>query len=416
MFLEGNTDGTLGGSYYSLFFLVEALDRSRYQPVVVFRREIAFVDRFRQAGIEVHIKPRPAPYRWTFLRGRAGGRSPLIGIPVGALETALNFLRLFVWSGLSYAVFLKRQRIDLVHLNNSVTRNHDAMLGALLTRTRALTHERGINVRYSWLARFLGERLGAVICISEAVRAAMIEHRVVPDARLHVIHNGLDQTRICPQQSPTDVRARWNVEAGQPVLTMIGNIKWWKGQEILVRALEHVVPRFPGVVCLFVGDTAEPDRDYDETLQALIDRLGLRANVRFTGYQENVADFLAAADIAVHASATPEPFGRVLLEAMALAKPLVGSRAGAVPEIIVEGETGRMFEQGNAKDLAACILGLLNDPAGAAAMGRRGRERLELVFDLRQNVRRTEALYERLLEVPNRTANVGHNDRGEVNV
>jgi glycosyltransferase involved in cell wall biosynthesis len=120
-------------------------------------------------------------------------------------------------------------------------------------------------------------------------------------------------------------------------------------------------------------------------------------NVLLTGYCPNIANILALAEIAVHTSVAPEPFGRVLLEAMALRKPVVGSRAGAVPEIVVHGQTGFTFTPGNPEELAGHILDLLADPARARAFGDAGYQRLVSHFHVRANVERTTAVYEKLL-------------------
>ena len=99
-------------------------------------------------------------------------------------------------------------------------------------------------------------------------------------------------------------------------------------------------------------------------------------------------------DVAVHTSITPEPFGRVLLEAMAMHKPVVGSRDGAVPEIVVDGETGYTFEPGNPEPLAARILDLLEHPDRARAFGEAGYRRLVDEFHVDRNVERTMAVYQ----------------------
>jgi glycosyltransferase involved in cell wall biosynthesis len=113
-------------------------------------------------------------------------------------------------------------------------------------------------------------------------------------------------------------------------------------------------------------------------------------------------NYINALDIQVHASIDPEPFGRVLLEAMALSKPLVASNGGAVPEIVVHEHTGLLFEPGNPTALAAALRTLLADRPRAAAMGAAGRARLLAEFSIRHNVELTQALYERVLNKQDR--------------
>jgi glycosyltransferase involved in cell wall biosynthesis len=154
---------------------------------------------------------------------------------------------------------------------------------------------------------------------------------------------------------------------------------------------------FPDLVCVLIGDTSPDDATYRDGIELLIDQLGLRGQMRITGYRADVANYVAALEIQIHASISPEPFGRVLLEGMALGKPLVGSSGGAVPEIVVDGQTGLLFEPGRPEALANALRVLLNDPARAAAMGNAGRQRLAAEFSIQHNVSETQALYDRLL-------------------
>jgi glycosyltransferase involved in cell wall biosynthesis len=291
-----------------------------------------------------------------------------------------------------YARFLRRERIDVVHLNNSVTRNNDWMLAALFRRTPCITHERGINAAFPPLARFFAPRLSAVICISAAVRDNMIR-RGIPSRNLHVIHNGLDPAEMVPSGSVDQLRSAFDLGDHSPVIGVVSNIKEWKGQHVVVQALPAIKDAFPNVLCLFIGDTAQADRYYEIRLRTMVADLRLEDAVRFLGYQPNVADSLALLDAAILPS-TDEPFGRVLLEAMAMRKPIVASRSGAVPEIVIDGVTGYTFSDGDSRELSECIVKLLRQPDTARSMGEKGFHRLVDEFHVRRNVARTLNLYE----------------------
>ena len=395
LYCEGNFDGTIGGSYYSLLYLLEKLDRRRIDPLLILRRDTPLLSRFQKAAGEVRIIERRRPFQ---IPGRSSSlcrRAPLLGVLLGALQSGINLVR-FCLTVLSHARLLKRDRVRLVHLNNSVTSNHDWMLASMLARVPCVSHERGMNERYSAMARWCAPRLSAIICISQAVHDKLVE-RGVARRNLHLVHNGLDPTRVVPGRSAEDVRRAFGLEAGQPVIGMIGNIRWWKGQEVVIRALPAIVRRVPNVKCLFVGETAASDRQYAERLQDLTRELGVDQHVVFTGYCANVADALSVMDVSLLASITPEPFGRVLLEAMAMSKPIVASRAGAVTEIVEEGVTGHTFASSDAEELAVHVLDLLEHPGRARAFGAAGYERLVSRFHLDRNVEQTMAVYARIL-------------------
>ncbi len=226
-------------------------------------------------------------------------------------QKALNFVRGFVGPALARAWFLRSRRIAIVHLNNSVLYNHDWMLAALLTRAVCVTHERGINDRFPAAARFFGRRLNTVICISEAVRENM-RRRGADFGNLVTIYNGLDPEMMRVQTPASELRRTYGIGPDQVVIGMVGNLKSWKGQETVVRAVDHVRRTCPAIRCFFVGDTSPADKAYEQTLKALVASLGLEEHVIFTGYQRNVTDFLMMFDVVdpcVGAARTVRPGG-----------------------------------------------------------------------------------------------------------
>jgi glycosyltransferase involved in cell wall biosynthesis len=392
LFCENNVDGTVGGSYYSLLFLVKGLDQTKYEPIVVFYSDHTLVPAFREAGAETIIWPRTIPFSFAT---RTTGPGRLFSPALAVVRKALNLGQALFVGAASRARFLRRRRIDLVHLNNSILVSHDWMLAARLVGTRCLTHERGINARYTGFAKYFGRRLAAIICISESVRANM-QARGADFGNLVTIYNGLDPAALVRRTAPEELRRSQGLAPDTPVVVMVGNIKEWKGQDTLIRAIDHVRRRHPAVRCLLVGDTSPLDRPYEQRIRALIASLGVDAHIVFTGYQKYVADFMQMADVVVHASVAPEPFGRVILEAMACRKPVVGARAGAIPEIVDEGRTGLTFEPSNDHEFAEAISALLSDPARAQRMGEAGYERLVSHFPVSRNIDATQRVYERL--------------------
>lgn len=396
LYCESNVDGTVGGSYYSLLYLVKSIDREKYHPIVVFYTEHTLLPAYREAGVETHVWKKTKSFTfgsphhkiWKWL-------SPLR--PVAAIcQKLLNFVLGFVVRAFECAKYIKENGIKIVHLNNSVLYNHDWMLAAKLAGVKCVTHERGMNDRFPLSAKYFSKGLDAVICISEAVRKNMRE-RGSDFGNLVVIHNGLDPTSMKIVIQPEALRATYGIAPETVVIGMLGNIKAWKGQDTLIRAMDKVRRSVPDVCCLFVGDTSPSDQEYEQSLHALVDSLGLDKQIVFAGFQRNVGDFLMMCDVMVHASVLPEPFGRVILEAMACKKPVIGSRAGAIPEIVEEGQTGLTFPPGDAECLAENIVSLIDDRERSRRFGESGYKRLVNEFHITKNVESTQRLYERIL-------------------
>lgn len=402
LYCEGNTDSSVGGSHFSLFYLVEALDKSRYDPVVVFHRENRLIPMYREAGLDTRVFTIRQPFRFP---------AKALNIPVlkgllRLLQAMANLWRMVLIPAIRCALYLRANRIDLVHLNNTIIRNHHWMLGATLAGAKCISHERGINERISRFSHLMTKRLAGIICISRAVRDNLVREGIDED-KLVVVHNALEVSRVLIKVDPLEIRRRHRIDPTSLVIGMVGNIKEWKGQDVVIRATARLRERWPGLRCLLVGDTALEDKYFEDRIRILVNELGVDANIIFTGYQASVADYMNAMDVVIHASITPEPFGRVLLEAMALKKPLIGANAGAVPEIIQHGETGMLSSPGDDQMLARYIEELLQNPSHARAMGEKGYQRLVQEFGIKSNVLGTQALYERIFSGTTEPANVG---------
>lgn len=382
LYVEGNVDGTIGGSYYSLLFLVAELDRARYQPIVLFASSHRLVPRFEAVGAKVIVRKPMGPL--------------VLPGPLRLVAKAVNLWRGAVAEPRRLAELLRREKIALVHLNNSIIRNHPWMVAARMARIPCMTHERGINPSFPQRATTLAKGLDAVICISRAVHDNF-QSLGLGHLKLVTIHNGLDPAEMKVTRDPADIRRELGLTPKGRLIGIVGNIKPWKGQEVVIEAMAQLKERYPDLVCLLIGDNSPDDAAYRQRIADQIREQGLDGRVVITGFRLDVANYVNALDVQVHASVNPEPFGRVLLEGMALSKPLVASGGGAVPEIVLDGQTGFLFQPGNAASLTGRLDALLADPRMAAAMGAAGRRRLETEFSIEHNVRATEGIYRTVL-------------------
>jgi glycosyltransferase involved in cell wall biosynthesis len=387
LYCESNVDGTIGGSHYCLLYLVENLDRRQFEPTVLFYQEHALMDRFQAAG-ETIVLRRGDMVQW----GAGGG---ILGLPAAMARRVVNFGRYLRLIG-RHVTFLRERGIDLVHLNNSITRHHDWMIASFIVGVPCVTHERGLNPQYGFFDRLFARRLALIIPMSQWIQDHMTA-RGVSRENMRVMYDGVDPEGLKVSTPPDVLRAQWNVRPDQPVVGIVGNIRTWKGQETVLRAMTKVVQRYPDAVCFLVGAAGVGDKPYEEALHVLVAQAGIEANVRFAGYQRDVPSYVNMMDFVIHASIEPEPFGMVVLEAMAQRKAVVGSRAGGVVEMVVEGETGYTFPPADADTLAARMLELLDEPARCRRMGERGYERLTQSFTLTRYMHDVHAAYRAIL-------------------
>lgn len=382
LYCESSADGTIGGSHYCLLYLLEHLDRAQFEPLTVFYEEHAIASRFRAVS-ETVIYPQDAPVRW----GQNG--------PLALLRKLVN-LGKFGATVTGNVAFIRRHGIQLVHLNNSITRHQNWMLAARLAGVPCIVHERGLSVSYSPTDKAYARRVAAIIPMSAWIRDHMVE-RGVPGDNIRVMYDGLDPAHVMVRVPAAEMRRAWQLTMDQRVIGIVGNIRPWKGQETVAKAFIEIASSCPDVVCFFVGKTTPADEAYLAGLQRRIADAGLEHRVRFTGYQQDVPSLMNLMDIVIHASVEPEPFGMVVLEGMAQRKPVVGSRAGGVVEMVVDGQTGFTFPPGDSHQLATHLATLLADSARAQAMGNAGYERLLQSFTMQQYMRNIHETYRAVL-------------------
>jgi glycosyltransferase involved in cell wall biosynthesis len=385
LYLEHNIDGTVGGSHYCLLEICRNIDRSKYLPVVCFFQENSLLSEFTQSGAEVIIRSDMKPFRV---------KTRLLGPFSAFIQAGVNMVKALVFRSASWAVYLWRNQIDLVHLNNAIGFDHDLMLAAWVTRTPCVVHERGIETSLPPATKFFSRRVDRVITISDAVNHNLLSKGIVPEKLLR-IDDGIDPTRLTQETPVEELRQHWNVPENAPVIGIVGNIKQWKGQETVVRALIHLKKAFPQLRCFIVGTVSDPA--YKERLDRIIDEHGLQQMVIFTGYQKRPSDLMALFDVCVHASVAPEPFGIVLLEAMGKGKPVIATRLGGPLEILVDGDTGYLTEPGNAEALAERVALLLGSKEMRVRLGKQANARMHEKYTIRGNIQKIESLYAELL-------------------
>lgn len=231
--------------------------------------------------------------------------------------------------------------------------------------------------------RAAGVRADVILAVSEAV--AMSWRTRVPAGRLLVVHNGVDLTPVVPVERPPG-----------PLVVWCGRFQRWKGAHVFLEVAAHVRRACPSARFAVVGGTLfglEPD--YVAALRGQADRLGVADAIIWTGQVDDARAWLAAADVVVHSSVSPEPFGLVVAEAMAQGRPVVAFAHGGPREQIASGETGVLVRPGDVTGMADAIAGLLADPGRAHTWGAAGRVRAAEWFSAAAMVERIESAYDR---------------------
>lgn len=318
-----------------------------------------------------------------------GARKVLAAATLGA-----NVVRL--------AALVRRERIDVIHTNEDA---NSALIGLALKATTGrplVVHYHTIPDLYASPRREVMKRIARVADCNVGVSRFVAEEITklgVPERRVAVAVNGVDVQRFNPSLDGSAVRREYGIGSDQVLAVVLARVAQEKRQEDFIRALaaaRRAEPRLRGMI---VG-WDDPRYDgrfgsYREELTALAAREGVRDALVMDKARNDAPLLHAAADLTVLPSPA-EPFGLVVAEAMATGKPVIGARAGGIPEIIDDGVTGYLVPPRDPAALAEKLVELARSPELRARMGRAGREAACGRFSPAHVATQFEAIYRRV--------------------
>lgn len=264
----------------------------------------------------------------------------------------------------------------------------------------------------TWVERTAYQNADGVVAVSESMRQDVQSLYGVAPERIRVIHNGIDLQQYRPTPSP-ETLAEFGIRADMPYVLFVGRITRQKGILHLVRAIRHFHPGLQVVLCAGAPDTPEIGREMSDAVEAA--RAATKNPIIWIPQmlsRDKIISLYTHAAIFVCPSVY-EPFGIINLEAMACGTPVVASAVGGIPEVVEHGDTGILVPAETlehseveprhpeqfARDLAAAVNTLLDDPALRAEMAAKARERVERQFSWTSIAQQTLDFYEEVLEM-----------------
>lgn len=335
---------------------------------------------------------------WVALACIAGGmfeqRAQNAGFPVFPLPFSNNF---DIDSIAGLHALVRTHRIDVVNSHSSIDSWCTSLANlvpprTVLVRTRHLSIAVPRHLFGVWLYR----QPHAVVTTGEALRENLMTVNGIAPQRLISIPTGVDLTRFNPARYDRRVRREFGIADHEPLIGTIAILRSMKGHGVLLDAMPAVLARFPDCRFLWVGDVHH-DPTYRLNLQARAKAMGLGERLIFAGYRSDVPEILAALDMVVLPSTRDEGVPQSLTQALAMEKPAVATRVGAVGEIVRDGQTGVLVTPNDPAALAEGIIAQLADPVRARLLAANGRTLVLSDYDLDIMAANTERLYERLL-------------------
>ena len=367
-----SSSGSMGGAETSLYNLVKRLNKDQYVPFVICPRVGTLVENLQSQSISVNIIPLPSWRKLKSIFSRSSSLKKLI----------------------KYA---KAHNIDIIHSNTIWVNNYAQKIGEELN-IPVICHLRDI-IRKEQIRKYKLHKVDMIIPISDAVRKPLDEFGI-EDNKIKRIYNGVDLTLFSDIKDV--LKKEYHIDGY--LVGIVGQLNprsQWKGQKEFILSASEVCKKMQNVYFAIVGGDDSPISDpkhgsYIHELKELARNLGIQDNVIFTGYRKDIPDIMASFDVLVSASYA-EPFGRVIIEAMAAGKPVIGTNAGGAPEIIQDGVTGIVIPPKDHRSLSNALICLLQREELRKNMGEAGRKRVSEYFSLEKNVEQIQNIYENFI-------------------
>jgi len=282
---------------------------------------------------------------------------------------------------------MRARAVSLVHTHSST----DSWLGALAARSLGLPVVRSRHVSIVIRSALVYRLADRIVTSGEAVRALVVAAGIPPE-RVVAIPPGVDTTRFHPAVSGATVRGELRLGAGEPLVGLVANIRGSKGHNVFLEAARQILAVAPRARFVIVGDGV----GYED-VRRRVTALGLAERVMMTGFRRDIPEVMAALDVLVLPSIRSEATSQVIPQALAVGTPVVATTVGGSPELLRDGETGRLVPPDDAHALAGAVLEILRDPARARTMARAGQATVAARLTLDAAMTRTAAVYRALL-------------------
>lgn len=372
------------GADIGLLHSIQSLDATKYFPIVILPSDMPtgmLSPELDRLDVEYHFAPLGILRRKYFK-------------PTRVIPLLFEVLR-----GILYVRATARKRnVALVYTNTFVTVS--GAIGGRLAGVPVLWHVREIlyvPAPVRWLFyKALSTCATRIVSISKAVRDSLLAEAPYLVSKIVVIYNAV--TAVEGQEKDVPLREELGVQAGEPLVGMVGRISHWKGQEILAEAAALVLRRVPDAHFVAVGSYFADESHYLVKLTTLIKSLELESRFHIVDYRSNVTDVYRTLDLFVLPSIKPEPFGRVTVEAMTQGKAVIATNHGGSPELIENGVTGLLVPPADPPALAAAIERLLLDSPMRESIGKAAAVYAQLNFGLPHYAGQMQKLIDELVQ------------------
>ncbi len=384
-----------GGAIICLRHLVRNLDRSLYTPMVITGRTGPQYQEIANEALWKHIPDRHIdivgahrkldPTTWP---DKIPGLRFIINQILARADDLFNFLPFF----LSLLWTAKQFKADIIHANNEPLCNRAALLVGKILKIPTICHVRG-DQKGSQAMAWSYSLVDHFIPVSHWVSQSIQNNLNIPKDKITVIYDGLELDKLDINADGQNFRKQHNISPDSFIVGLVGLLIPWKGQEIFLDAAKKLKEKIPNLKMLIIGGTPDDCTSYEKMLNQRVKTEELEDTVIFTGHASDMPIVYNALDIIISASTSPEPLGTVVIEAMAMGRPLIGPNHGGAAEMMDHKKTGLLFTPKNAAALEKNINRFYDDPQFRKRMGNAARIKALATFAIEDHVEHVQQVY-----------------------
>ena len=389
-----------GGAIICLRHLVRNLDRSQFTPMVITGRTSPQYQEIANEALWKHIPDRHLdtvgvhqkldPALWP---DKFPGLRFVINQLIARADDLFNFLPFFI----SLLWTAKTFKADLIHANNEPLCNRAALLVGKMLKIPTVCHVRG-DQNGSHAMAWAYSLPDHFIPVSHWISGSIQNKLKVPSEKITVIYDGIALDKLDINTDGAKFRNQFNIPQDAFAVGLVGLLIPWKGQEIFLDAAKQLKEKIPNLKMIIIGGTPDDCTAYEKMLLQRVKTEGLEDTIIFTGHVSDMPIVYNALDIIISASTSPEPLGTVVIEAMAMGRPLIGPNHGGAAEMMDHKKTGLLFTPKNAAALEKNINRFYDDPQFRKRMGNAARIKALATFAIEEHVQHVQHVYNESLK------------------
>jgi len=396
---------TFGGAIRCLVALVNELSKYNYEPILFVNRSYQFVNKKNdkvKAILDNWSPPWHFPNFYQYIRKRI--KHKVIKKICSILYWVYWYIPKEILRAIRIYKIGKKYKVDIIHLNNGIS--IAGIVAAKLLQIPCICHMRGFETR-SVFAKFSQFIVDYYIAISNAIKDNLIRLGIMPN-KIILIPDFISELDEIKNGEELKIIKEFQIKPNEKLFGIFGRVLKFKGQKEFLMAAREVFKKVANCRAFIVGDHSDGPLEYYNELKSMIRDYSLTKKVILTGYRQDALEIMKCMDVVVLATRVPiEAFGRVIIEAMSLGKPVVATKCGGPADIIENGKNGYLIPMRDIKAMSNAIIKLLTEE-NIDNFKQAAKETVIKKFSAKVCIPKIDKIYRTLMNIKRQSKQVSH--------